>query len=111
LEVIARGDIVVAAQRGPLTSKPRPVLVIQNDAAAAEHVLISSCLISTDLVGAGLFRLAIAPTPDNGLADVSEIQVDQIHTFRRTSIAKRIGHLSPDDMVRVDEALRRWLSL
>jgi len=111
MEVIARGDILIAAQRGEMTGKPRPVLVIQNDLAAARHAAITACLMTSDLTGSGLLRLPVVPSAANGLRDITEIQIDQIHTFRRTSLAKRIGCLSQSDMAQVDEALRRWLSL
>jgi mRNA interferase MazF len=111
MEVIARGDVLVGAQRGEMTGKPRPVLVIQNDLAAAVHGAISVCLMTSELTGAGLVRLPVVPTPENGLQEPSEIQIDQIHTFRRERLVKRIGRLSAAEMTRVDEALRRWLSL
>ena len=93
-----------------MTGKPRPILVIQND-LAMEHGTVVACLITTELKGVGMIRLAISPTPENGLERPSEIQVDQIHTFRRSSIDRCIGALSVEQMERVDEALRRWLSL
>ncbi|HEX5259777.1 MAG TPA: type II toxin-antitoxin system PemK/MazF family toxin [Sphingomicrobium sp.] len=111
MEIIIRGDILVAVQRGEMTGKPRPVLVIQNDIAAARHGAVTACLMTSDLTGAGLIRLPVVPTAGNGLQETTEVQIDQIHTFRRNRLAKRVGCLSPDDMVRVDEALRRWLSL
>lgn len=111
MAVIARGDIVIAVQNGEMTGKPRPVLIVQNDAAAAVHGAVTACLITAELTGAGLIRLPVVSTKDNGLGEPSEIQIDQLHTFRRAKLAKRVGRLSPDDMARVDQALRRWLSL
>jgi mRNA interferase MazF len=111
MEVVSRGDIIIAAQRREMTGKPRPVLVIQNDLAAARHGAITACLMTSELTGASLVRLPVVPTPDNGLDEMTEVQIDQIHTFRRARLAKRIGRLSPSELLRVDEALRRWLSL
>ena len=111
MEMIARGDVVIAAQKGAMTGKPRPVLVIQTDVANTHHDSITACLISTELRGAGLVRLAISPNSDNGLTEPSEIQIDLIYTFRRENIDQRAGRLAADDMQRVDEALRRWLDL
>lgn len=111
MEVIQRGDILVAAQRGAMTGKTRPILVIQNDLAATEHKTLSACLITTELSGASLIRTPVSPAAENGLDAPSEVQIDQIHTFRKTSVGRKIGRLSADQMQRVDEALRRWLSL
>jgi mRNA interferase MazF len=111
VEVIARGDILIAALRGAITGKPRPVVVVQNNPPSAIHPAITACLVTTELKGTGLIRLAIMPSASNGLLEPSEIQIDQIHTFRRSTIDRKIGRLSADDMERVDEALRRWLDL
>jgi mRNA interferase MazF len=111
VEIIARGDVLIAAQRGAITGKPRPVVVIQNNTASASHPAITACLMTTELKGTGLIRLAIMPSASNGLLEPSEVQIDQIHTFRRSTIDRRIGRLSADDMERIDGALRRWLEL
>lgn len=111
MALIERGDIVIARQKGAMTGKPRPVLVIQNNLASRSHPSITACLISTVLKGSGLIRLPVSPTSDNGLTAPSEIQIDLIYTFLRENIERRAGRLATDEMLRVDEALRRWLDL
>ena len=109
--MISRGDILIASERGVLTGKPRPVLVVQANAPARVHPTVTACLISTRLTDRNLFRIAIQPTSNNGLIEPSEIQVDHLFSFSRSSFDRRIGCASTADMKRVDEALRRWLSL
>ncbi len=109
--MINRGEIYAASERGVLTRKPRPVLIIQNDRANETHSTINVCLFSTSLSGLNQFRISIAPSPENGLAEFSEVQVDRIFSYRAESLQDRIGQLSHDNMRQIDTALRRWLDL
>lgn len=109
--MIERGAIFSASEKGVLTAKPRPVLVVQNNTANRLHSTITVCLISTVATGQGLFRVAVAPNPENGLLEQSEVQADRIYSFQRENFRERIGTLSAADMVRVEQALRRWLDL
>lgn len=103
--------MVVAAERGRLTAKPRPWLVLQADAFNDEHPSITLCLITSELTGAGLFRISVEPSAANGLAGESEVMVDKLFTLGRGSIRQVIGRLEPEAMARVDVALRGWLDL
>jgi mRNA interferase MazF len=106
-----RGEIWTASARGSFTGKPRPVLIVQNELANAHHSSIIACLLSAELTGAELFRIPIMRTPENGLKEDSEVQVDRIFSFRRDGFKERIGALSSLDLKRVEHALRRWLAL
>lgn len=109
--MIERGAIFSASEKGVLTRKPRPVLVLQNDRANRWHSTITVCLLSSILAGNSLFRILVAPDAQNGLEQPSEVQVDRTFSLQRGSLEKRAGMLSPADMQRVSEALRRWLDL
>lgn len=109
--MIRRGAIYSASEKGVLTSKPRPVLVVQNDPANQVHSTVTICLVSTTLSAQSLFRVTIAPSAENGLVEPSEVQIDRLFSFRRASLDDRIGILSRGDMDRVEEALHRWLDL
>jgi mRNA interferase MazF len=109
--VIARGAIFSASEKGVLTGKPRPVLIVQNNRTVDIHSTITVCLISTVLSGQSLFRIAIVPSEENGLDAPSEVQADHIFSFRRENLDRPIGTLSAADMSRVDAALRLWLDL
>jgi mRNA interferase MazF len=106
-----RGDIYEASEKGVLTSKPRPILILQNDRANVAHLTISICLLSTQLTGFDGFRVLVAPSDGNGLKTASEVQVDRIFSYRAESLVQRIGALSRVDIERVEAALRRWLEL
>lgn len=109
--MIERGAIFSAREKGVLTGKPRPVLVVQNDAANRLHSTITVCLVSTVTTGQSLFRIAIAPDTENGLLDPSEIQVDRLFSLQRDAFGERFGAVPEAIMSQVDRALARWLDL
>ena len=102
---------MLAAGPGDFSRKPRPFLVIQSDGFNRRHASITLCPVTSDLMGDGWIRIALSSTSETGLNHESEAQIDKITTLRRERITKSIGVAPPHAMVRVDEALRRWLEL
>lgn len=107
-----RGDIVIVADRtaGDFAGKPRPALVIQ-DNAFEHHASITVCLITGKVHGWGMFRVPIAAGEGTGLRGPSEISIDKIQTIRADRVGARIGRAPGEVMFTVDQALRRWLAL
>ncbi len=105
-----RGEIVTVAIQGDF-GKPRPALVIQSDVFNETHATVTVLLVSSEIVGAPLFRITIDPTPENGLVKISQIQVDKIMTLRRERIGAVIGQLDEDVMVGVNRALAVWIGI
>lgn len=105
-----RGEIVTVAIQGDF-GKPRPALVIQSDVFNETHATVTVLLVSSEVVGAPLFRITIDPTPENGLEKISQIQVDKIMTLRRERIGAVIGQLDEDVMVGVNRALAVWTGI
>ena len=106
-----RGDLVVVATRGPYTGKPHPALVVQSDLFNDTHASLTVCPITSDVLDAPLFRIAVPPGGRTGLAVASQIMVDKVVSVPRSAIDKRIGGCSPAELELVDDALRRWLAL
>ena len=106
-----RGTILIGQAPGDFTTKARPYLVVQADTALDAPKTLTVCPLTTTLIGIGRIRIAISPTPENGLGEVSEIEVDRITTMRRTRFDPVIGTAAPDIMNKVDASLRRWLAL
>lgn len=104
-----RGDIVVAATPGDY-GKPRPMLVIQDDAFEALPSLTVLPLTS-DLRDTPLLRLPVAPSRDNGLRVPSQVMVDKAITLPRSKIGQRIGQVDAATMREVSTALARFLGL
>ena len=106
-----RGEIVVVATRGAYTSKPRPALVVQDDAFNDTHASVTLCPITSDCIDAALFRVGLPPGDRTGLQVSSQVMVDKIVSVPREAIAKSIGHCATAELHAVDDAMRRWLSL
>jgi mRNA interferase MazF len=107
---VKRGDVVVVSAPGDY-AKPRPAVVVQSDLFNDTHASIAVCLLTTDLVDAPLFRLTVDPAPGNGIERRSQIMIDKIVALRRRRIARRVGALDADTLLRVNRSLALWLGL
>jgi mRNA interferase MazF len=104
-----RGDLYTAVfpkNQG----KPRPALIIQDDAFLATTT-VTLLPLTTHLSDVPAFRVRTAPTPGNGLRVVSEVQVDKAQTVPRSRLEDRIGTLDEATMQQVDRALAGFLGL
>ncbi len=104
-----RGDVIVVALQGDY-GKPRPALVVQSD-LFNEHPSVTIAPITSTIVDAPLFRVTVEPTAGNGLRAVSQIMVDKLTGVRRDRVARTVGHLEEDAIIRVSRALILWLGL
>lgn len=105
-----RGDIWTVADGGGYAGKPRPVVIVQDEAfAALDSVTI--CPLTSDPSDLPLFRIPLLSQDDNGLRQESRIMADKITTVRKTKLGSRIGIVSPDDMRRLNQALVVFLGI
>ena len=105
-----RGEIWTEADGGGYAGKPRPVVIVQDEAfAALDSVTI--CPLTSDPSDLPLFRIPLLPQDDNGLRQESRIMADRITTVRKTKLGSRIGIVSPDDMRRLNQALVVFLGI
>ena len=104
-----RGEIWTAAG-GVYATKPRPVLIIQDDHFAATDS-VTVIPMTTTAVDAPLLRIPIEPTPTNGLEQPSQIMIDKVTTTRRSNVQKRLGTLAAADLVRVERSLLVFLGI
>jgi len=105
-----RGDLVTVAVQGDF-GKPRPALVVQSDLFNDTHPTVMLCLLSSDLRDAPLFRLAVAPTGENGLKRDSQIQIDKVMTVLREKIGPSFGRLDDAEMLKVNRALALFMGI
>ena len=108
---MTRGDIVVVATRGAYTSKPRPALVVQDNAFNDTHASVTLCPITSDCIDVPLFRIGLPPGERTGLQVSSQVMVDKVVSVPREAIAQTVGRCAIPEMHAVDDALRRWLAL
>jgi mRNA interferase MazF len=105
-----RGEIWTAAGGKNYASKPRPVLILQDD-RFDETESVTVCAFTTDPTEAPLFRLGIEPNDHNGLRLRCRLMVDKIATIPRSKLGERIGRLNAEDLVRVNRAVIVFLGL
>ena len=106
---VRRGDLVTVATPRDY-GKPRPALIVQND-AFSEILSVTVLPLTSDLQPAPLLRITIEPSLENGLERRSQIMVDKATTVQRTKIGARIGRADPEIMRSTDAALGLFLGL
>jgi mRNA interferase MazF len=107
---LGRGDVVIAAFPGEL-GKPRPAVIIQPEEFTEIFSTVLACPMTTHLIDAPILRPIIAPHPDNGLQEFSQIMVEKISPLRKDVIRQQIGRLGAGEMKRVETALNHVMGL
>jgi mRNA interferase MazF len=90
--------------------KPRPVLIIQDDAFSSLQSLTVLPLTS-DLQASPFARIRILPTSRNGLRRPSDIMIDKAQTVTKSKIGGSIGTLEEATMLHANAALAKFLGL
>lgn len=105
-----RGDICIEAARGADTSKPRPVVIVQDD-RVEDTASVTVCPLTTSRLDAPLIRLDIEPGASPGVDQPSQIMIDKMATIPRANVRNRLGRLDDGDRVPLDRALLVFLGL
>ena len=105
-----RGDIWTVAGAPDYAGKPRPAVILQDDAFDAT-ASITICPFTTYAVDAPLMRLPVEPSARNGLRAASQLMIDKITTVSKKKLERRVGQLSDEDIVRVNRAMLVFLGL
>lgn len=104
-----RGEVWTAAG-GVSATRPRPVVILQDDRFDATDS-ITVCPMTTTMIDAPLVRILVEPNPGNGLQEPSQVMIDKVTTTRRTRVHTRLGALSPEEMVQVERSLLVFLGI
>ena len=105
-----RGEVWAVAGGPDYAGKPRPVVILQDDAFHVTHST-TICPFATSSADAPLMRLRIEPSDQNGLRASSQLMVDKITTVSKKKLETRIGRLSDVEMVRLNRAVIVFLGL
>jgi mRNA interferase MazF len=105
-----RGEIWTVSGGRHYAGKPRPVVIVQDDAFDATDS-ITICAFTTDSAEAPLFRPPVGPNERNGLRSSSWLMVDKITTVPKSKVGERIGRLDDQDVVRLNQAAMVFLGL
>jgi mRNA interferase MazF len=105
-----RGEIWTVAGGKDYAGKPRPAVIVQDDAFDATDS-ITVCAFTTDRTQAPLFRLSVEPNEANGLRAPCRLMIDEITTVSRSKIGARVGRLDDDDVLKMNRAIVVFLGL
>ncbi len=105
-----RGEIWTVSGGKEYAGKPRPVVIIQDDAFDAT-ASVTICALTTDPTEAPIFRLLVEPTEENGLRAGSRLMVDKLTTVPRAKIGSKVGRLADPDLLRLNRAVVVFLGL
>jgi mRNA interferase MazF len=105
---VKRGDIVIAAAPGDY-GKPRPALVVQDDAFAIASITILP--FTSALHDAPLLRVTVLPNAENSLRKPCQLMIDKILTLPRARIGETIGRIDDATMKTVNRTLAAFLGL
>ncbi|WP_244628959.1 type II toxin-antitoxin system PemK/MazF family toxin [Methylocella tundrae] len=108
--VMKRGQFVVVATSGDY-GKPRAALVVQSDLFAELPFAVICPLTTTLRDDADLFRLEVAPSPRNGLREISQIAIDKLTVVPISKIGDVIGQADDALLLRVNRALVLFLGI
>ena len=102
-----RGDLVTVALPGAY-GEPRPAVVVQAD-RFSKLGSITFLPFTSDLLPAGIFRVLINPSAENGLQAPSQVMADKCSTLPLVKVGDVFGRLGVNDLGRVDRALAAFL--
>jgi mRNA interferase MazF len=105
-----RGEIWTVAGGKDCAGKPRPAVIVQEDSFDATES-ITICAFTTDETEAPLFRLAVRPSPGNGLRAACRLMVDKITTVPKPKLGTMLGRLDEEDILRLNQAALVFLGL
>ena len=105
-----RGEIWTVSGGKDYGGKPRPVVVLQDDAFDAT-ASVTVCLLTTNPTEAPLFRLLVEPSERNGLRAPSRLMVDKITTVSKSKAGTLVGRLDDADILRLNRAVLVFLGL
>ena len=106
-----RGDIVLCADgRGDYTSKPRPVVIVQNSDYLDGLESVTVCPM-TSVLSAASVRVRIKANAVTGLKVPSDVEIDKITTVRVSRLSTKIGDIAEKELAKINYALRIWLDL
>ncbi|MFA6941697.1 MAG: type II toxin-antitoxin system PemK/MazF family toxin [Clostridiaceae bacterium] len=105
---VRRGDIyyadlspVVGSEQGGI----RPVIILQNDVGNKYSPTVIVAAITSQINKAKLPTHVEISSDDYGLNKDSVVLLEQVRTLDKRRLKEKIGHMTEDDIFKVDEAL------
>ncbi|MBI2928243.1 MAG: type II toxin-antitoxin system PemK/MazF family toxin [Verrucomicrobia bacterium] len=112
---VRRGELWIvdwSPGRGSEQSGRRPALVIQTDAANTNPRYPNTIVLTISTKGLPITtHVKLEPDAANGLRETSFVKCEQVMTISKERLETRLGRIQPEQMRRVEAALRAALSL
>lgn len=105
-----RGELWTMAGGTGYASKPRPVVIVQDDAFTTRDSIVM-CLITTDATDLPVCRVPVDPTTENGLRATSRLMVDKVTTEPKSRLGQHIDRSADDDLIRLHRSLLVFVGL
>lgn len=102
-----RGELWTVAG-GVYAAKPRPALIIQDD-AFGETDSVTVLPLTSHLLDAPLLRIRIGAGGLSGLDRDSDVMIDKLTTVRRSNVVARVGRLSTEQLGDVERGMMAFL--
>jgi mRNA interferase MazF len=106
---VKRGDVIIVAY-GEL-GRPRPAVIVQNDALGDATPTILACPITSETVEKLALRPIVEAADSNGLRIRSQIMTDRVLAVPRSRVRQVIGVIDELTSSRLDTALLITLGL
>lgn len=90
-------------------SKPRPVVILQNDYFDGTDAL-TVCLL-TSYERDALFRVPVAASAENGLSQDSWAMIDAITMLKRTNLWARVGVHEREHLITIGQRIPMFIGL
>ena len=101
--------------RGSEANKPRPGIIVSNDAANATAMRLGRGVVTVVPVTSNVERVypfqVLLPARVTGLLRDSKAQAEQVRSIAVELVGERIGTVTGADLAALDEALRLHLAL
>lgn len=105
-------DVNWSPGRGAEQQGTRPALIIQNDRGNASSSYPLTIVASMSRTERELpLHVRISPTPENGLTDYTDVKCEQMMTIEKSRLLRKRGAITPEELRRVDAALRLSLGI
>ena len=92
-------------------SKPRPALIVQDDAYLDISTILVALISSDDRALRLSVSVTVEPSATNGLHRRLYVTIHELVTVRLEKLDKHIGRMDDTDLRRVDQALLTFLGL
>lgn len=98
--------------RGSEQAGRRPALIVQNDPFNRNSGYPNTIILALSTQGRDIpTHIVLEPDKANGLREISYIKCEQLLTVSKDRLNERVGEVTPEQLQKVDQALKRVLAL